>query len=977
MASDGHLYFERRDGYHLVVHPAGPHWLAVNDDGALVLRELRAGGSADEVSSRLAKRRGVSLQQAMAWVSRFADEAADFLVPAARPAYQGRARYLQTDRLKEVWLHVTDRCNLACRHCLVASGPAGADGMPTEGLLDVIGQARALGADTFYFTGGEPFVRADMLTVLGRVTRECGATAVVLTNGVALGRELAAALCELPRERLFLQVSVDGSCARINDAVRAPGSFAGAVQGLRNAVAVGLNITVATVALQENLSDLAAIADLVRGLGVGQLHLMWQHARGRGAGFPPPDADTLTAAVLGLAEHAEAIGLVIDNVENARRVVNGEPNVKRDLSNACWDSLAVYRDGRVFPSACLVGIDSEAGGSLRRASLKEIWLEADAFAARRERSVIHNPGPDGDPFLFLHGGGDPEQAFFASGGDRRPPADPYLPLHRALVRHLIDGIVGERRALIGQVAGPVVYQVMGEDGHGCPTEAGVRNGGEHKVDFVHSNCVLIEDVIAKARARVRRYYAEAAREPKAELCSPLLLDRRFLSHIPEEVVARSYGCGSPVFTAELAPGEVVVDLGSGAGLECFIASRLVGPSGRVVGVDMTEEMLAFADRVRPGVAGRLGYSNVSFVKGLLESLPLPDATADAVISNCVINLSPEKLRVFAEIRRVLKPGGRVVISDIVSERALPAEMRFNPRLRGECIAGALTERRLLQILEKLGFEQIEVMTKAPWRVVEEVTFHSVSIRAWKAGERRASMVAGGRPRYLQDCLVCGAPLMYLEQPVELQCHYCGEAKLASARCQQGHFVCDECHTADHISFIKSFCARTAETDPVALFFAMRRLHLFPVHGPEHHVLAPAAFLTAYRNGFGGLPQARIEAAIDRATALPGGTCAYWGACSAALGIGIAYATILQATPVSAEARAVTQMVVGKLLAELASISAPRCCRRESYLALKLGCELSGKYLPHALEAGGPPPCDQTKLNRECLGTGCPIHPGRL
>jgi MoaA/NifB/PqqE/SkfB family radical SAM enzyme/SAM-dependent methyltransferase len=976
MASGDELYLEARDGYHLVVDPGGPHWLAANEDGAFTLRRLRAGASPDDISYRLAKRRGVSLRQAMGWVSRFADEAADFLAPDARPPYRGRAHYLHTDRLREVWLHVTDRCNLACRHCLVSSGPAGADGMPTEAVLAVIRQACELGADTFYFTGGEPFLRPDMVQVLRRVTRDHGATAVVLTNGLAVSRELVSALAQLPRERLFLQVSLDGSCARINDSLRAPGSFEGAVRGLRTAMAAGLNVTVATVVLRENLDDLVRIADLVRGLGVKQLHLMWQHVRERGAGFVRPDHETLIPAIVALASHAQGIGLVIDNLENARRVVNGDPHVKRDLSNACWDSLAIYRDGRVFPSACLVGVDSEAGGRLRRASLRDIWLGSDVFAARRAQSVIHAPGPDGDPFLFLHGGGDPEQAFFAADGNGGQPTDPYLPLHRALARYLIDEIVRPRRALIGEAAGPVIYHMMGEDGYGCPMEAGVRNGGEHKVDFVHSNCVLIQDVIAKVRAQIQRYYAEAAREPKAEICSPIMLDRRFLTHIPEEVIARSYGCGSPVFTADLSPGEVVVDLGSGAGLECFIASRLVGPAGQVLGVDMTDDMLASAEQARPAVARSLGYSNVSFLKGLLESLPLPDDRADAVISNCVINLSPEKLRVFAEIRRVLKPGGRVVISDIVSEHPLPAEIRFNPRLRGECIAGALTERKLLQTLEKLGFEGVEVVAKTPWRMVEEVPFHSVTVRAWKKGGRGNARPTAVPTRSLQDCMVCAAPLTYLEEPVELRCHYCGEATLANARCEQGHFVCDQCHAADHVTFIKSFCARTAETDPVALFFAMRRWHLFPVHGPEHHVLAPAAFLTAYRNRFGGLPQARIDAAVDRATSLPGGTCAYWGACSAALGIGIAYATILQATPLSRDARGTVQTVVSKLLAELGRFPAPRCCRRETYLALKLACDLSAEYLPHALEAGPPPACDQTKINRECLGTECPIHPGR-
>jgi len=1020
MALSDQLHIEKRAGYHLVIDPVAPNWLAANDDGAWVIRQLRAGRSRDEVSRRYAKRCPVSLREALHQVGRFAEEVADFVSGEGRPPYRGRSQYLTPDRLTEVWLHVTDRCNLTCRHCLVSSSPAGKDGLPTENLRKVIREASELGAETFYFTGGEPLLRRDLLDLLREVIGTYGATAVVMTNGTLLDRELAGRLSELPREGLFLQVSVDGSCADRNDAVRSPGSFDMAVRGLREGTAAGLNLTVASVVLRKNLDDLVPLASLVRDLGVEHLHLMWQHVRERGGFLPRPALRQLTSALSSLTDHAKSTGLIVDNIENLRRVVNGDPKVKYDLSNACWDSLAIYRDGRVFPSACLVGIDSESAGSVPASSLRDIWLESEAFAARRERSVIDSPAADGDPFLFLHGGGDPEQAFFAGNGDGGIAVDPYLPLHRAMARAMIDEIVAERRALLASAPpGPMVYDFMGDDGYGCPSEAGVRNGGDHRVDFVHSNCVLIQDVIAKSRAQIRDYYGAAAREPKTEICFPFEQDQRYLTHIPDEVIARSYGCGSPVFKAELQPEETVVDLGSGAGLECFIASRLVGPKGRVIGVDMTDEMLRFATGVRPQVAEKLGYDNVVFQSGLLEALPIDDGEAEVVISNCVINLSPEKLRVLAEIRRVLKPGGRLVFSDIVSERALPPEIRFNPRLKGECIAGALTEKKLLSTLEKLGFLGVQVLQKVPWRTVDEVPFSSVTVRAWRPSgapsvsytypgpfrsvvldsgheltrgiaaevppsllsalmDGNGALPSGARsvttPRLSRDCMVCGAPLVYLDDEESLTCHYCGRLLPANARCQENHFVCDECHTEDHVEFTKSFCAHAHHTDPIALFSELRRSHLFPLHGPEHHALVPAAFLTAYRNVSGGESLPRLEAAIERGAKLPGGTCAYWGGCAAALGIGIAYSTILHATPLSHEVRGHVQLVVASILAEIGRFGTPRCCRRESLLALKMGCELSGRYLPHAVTAGAPPPCDQTALNRECLGAECPFHP---
>ncbi len=1021
MSVSTQLHVERRDGYHLALDPSAPNWVATNAEGAWILRQLRRGRPRDEVAWRYAKRVSVSLRRALALVEPFADEVSDLAAPRREPPYKGRSLYLEPDRLREVWLHVSDRCNLACRHCLVSSGPGGRSGLDTDGLRGIIRQSCDLGADTFYFTGGEPLLRRDLPGLLHEVTATYGATAVVLTNGTLLQGELIERLAALPRERLFLQVSLDGSTARRNDALRSAGSFEGAVHGIRSCLDAGLHVTVATVVLRKNLDDLIPIAALVHGLGVEHMHLMWQHVRERGGRLPRAGMRALVSAVTQLRRQARAMGLVVDNFENVRRTVNGDPGIKYDLSNACWDSLAVYRDGRVFPSACLVGIPSEDAGCLLDRQLREIWLESERLARRREQSVIDGNGLDGDPWIFLHGGGDPEQAYFASNGNGDVVADPYLPLHRAIARSIIDQTVEDRRSLIGTAPpGPVLYHLMGDDGYGCPTEAGVKNGGAHKVDFVHSNCVLIQDVIAKSRAQIRDYYSEAAREPKTEICQPVAIDQGHLAHIPEEVIARSYGCGSPVFSADLKSGERLLDLGSGAGMEAFIASRLVGPSGAVVGIDMTADMLRFATDARRSVAGRLGYDNVSFLRGLLEQLPVESDSVDAVISNCVINLSPEKLKVFSEIRRVLRPGGRAVISDLVSQSPLPPEIRFNPRLKGECIAGALTEKKLLATLAKLGFVGIEILQKNAWRTVDEINFDTVTVRAHKPragaptvyeypgpfrsvtldsgqelvrgvptevrsdliprvyGNGRiggtASVSATAPQTHLQDCMVCGSPLVYLSEEAELKCYYCGETKAANAHCETGHFVCDGCHARDHVGFIGTFCRNTEEVDPIAIFSEMRASHLFPLHGPEHHALVPAAFLTAYRNQFGEPPQGRIEAAIERGAKLPGGTCAYWGGCAAALGIGIAFATILRATPLSHAERGIVQTVVSDILARLGQFASPRCCRRESYLALQMGCELSRRYLPHALDCGPLPPCDQMALNRECLGEGCPLHP---
>ena len=190
-----------------------------------------------------------------------------------------------------------------------------------------------------------------------------------------------------------------------------------------------------------------------------------------------------------------------------------------------------------------------------------------------------------------------------------------------------------------------------------------------------------------------------------------------LAQAPDDAGASSLGCGNPTALASLRPGEVVVDLGAGGGLDAFLASRRVGPDGFVYGVDMTDAMLELARRN----AARGGFTNVEFRKGQIEDLPLPDATADVIISNCVINLSPDKGQTLHEALRVLKPGGRLAVSDIVIDGDLDdlpvseGEVRAALRWAG-CIAGALTIAQFRELLAEAGFGEIDIEIKHRYRL---------------------------------------------------------------------------------------------------------------------------------------------------------------------------------------------------------------------------------------------------------------------
>lgn len=207
------------------------------------------------------------------------------------------------------------------------------------------------------------------------------------------------------------------------------------------------------------------------------------------------------------------------------------------------------------------------------------------------------------------------------------------------------------------------------------------------------------------KTQVREHYADIARKAlsgNGKSCceSPANIIPADLigGAVPEEVASTSQGCGTPLEIAKPQPGETVLDLGSGGGLDCFYAAKMVGATGRVIGVDMTPEMLKLANEN----AKKVGATNVEFRKGELESLPLDDASVDVIISNCVINLSPDKDRVFQEAFRVLKPGGRVAISDMVTRVPFPEFMRKNMGSWAACISGAITDKSYLEKMRVAG-----------------------------------------------------------------------------------------------------------------------------------------------------------------------------------------------------------------------------------------------------------------------------------
>ncbi len=466
---------------------------------------------------------------------------------------------------------------------------------------------------------------------------------------------------------------------------------------------------------------------------------------------------------------ADELGVAIDNFESVKTKLKSKKFTKHDLSNACWESLCVYSDGEVYPSAAFANYPGLSGGNIKDNSLENIWKTSEIFKDFRAATVQKKTKCNNCYLKYICGGGDIEHTYFytASTFGKGDPQglDPYSELHEYIITSSLYELAAESIKNFNRISGfnsPIIYKSMGDESLQCNINSKLNgnvnsNGHAHNgkinhiysdfiIEISHSNCVLTYD-LDKSRQSVRDFYSKAAEQPQKDLCCPTSYPADDTSHIPQDVIDRFYGCGSPVNIADIKEGEVVSDLGSGAGIDCFIASKKVGKQGRVYGIDMTDNMLKIANECKKTVSKNLGYGNVEFKKGFLEEIPLDDETVDLITSNCVINLSPNKKSVFSEMWRILNDHGRIVISDIVSEKEVPPHIINNQQLWGECIAGALTEEQFISYLEQAGFYGIQVLSKTYWKTIESYRFYSVSVRAYKFSKKAGCVYIGQKAIY--------------------------------------------------------------------------------------------------------------------------------------------------------------------------------------------------------------------------------------
>ncbi len=1000
------------------VQPSIPDWFIPNSRADLLLSAIASGADIPEAASRYATAFDIDPTQAITQVIRLLDRLPRRVPEPFRPRHER----LSLDGLREVWLHLTNRCNLRCTHCMFASSPEASVELTPEELEGVLKEASGLGCKLIYATGGEPMIHEGFPLLCHFVADHPDMHLVTLTNALAAQR-MRPLLDSLPRDRFHFQISLDGP-AEVHDALRGAGCFERTRQSIGFLQELGFPVALAMVVDNSSPRHMEWLVAEAARLGVTSVHYLWYFVKGHGSATRLPGIEEVGAGLDRARTLADTLDVAIDNVEILRSQVLSLPGTRYDLTNAGWQSLAVGPDGQIYPTAALVLEPDLACGHLSE-GLKTIWREGKPLDSLRRASVASDPDLGARPLSFLTGGGDPDHSWVA---DRRfVGADPWLDLYERTALSVIAEQAGPDDA----VDGPAFRARMGERLDACSEEDAL-------CAFTHSNCVLSlaeEDGHSLARS----FYGAAAEKPNEEIINPAGYENATVNELPGSAVARSYGCGSPVLDAGIEAGDTVVDLGCGAGIELCIAAESVGPRGRVIGIDMLDEMLTLARKAAGEMGERLGYSNIELHNGLLEELPLPDDSADIIISNCVINLTEDKRRTFEEIRRVLRPGGRLVVADVCCEQEPPLAVRYNEKLRGECIGGALLQDELLGLLEDVGFEGITILKRFPYREVSGHPFYSLTYSATAPGlstRRRgvyrgpfaAVMTDDGRlvprgrtvafdlPQKVRDdsvfllddggavtnvdlgagcacfvppqeaetttlqrrttegCMVCGTRLEYLEASETMQCSYCGRTLNSCTRCDAGHFVCDECHVDGAPEAIISMATASDERDMIRLFKAMRKHPSIPVHGPEYHALVPAVIVAAARNCGLNLDQRHIRTAVDRGRTVAGGACGFMGACGAALGVGTAFSIILGANPLTPAKRRTLHSVTISVLEEIGALEAARCCQRDSWIALHAAARLSTKTLGVELLASDDAVCEQMATNHDCLGSDCPFWP---
>jgi radical SAM protein with 4Fe4S-binding SPASM domain len=468
-----------KDSLHIFIDPAGPNWISCNKACAEIIRHGINEGSNPQLDS---------------FISRFKEEG--FLDNTHKAGYPGRAMVIETKRLSELWIYTNNSCNLRCKHCLVSAGEDSKGELSAADIMRIIDEAKSLGVRRFYFTGGEPFLRHDILALINYITKD--RELVILTNGTLLTKEKAEKLASIDKKRLFLQISLESSDAKIHNSIRGEGSFELAVNGIKNLIEAGIVPTITTTITRLNMDSAVNTHRFIASLNIKVHHILYLHPKGRMQRFKDElyiDSDELSAVMQSLIKASKDTGIIIDNAESFKIRVSGRKGRKTDLCNCCYEMLCVDLDGEVYPCAAIAGDKRFSAGNVRDYSMADLWLDSPLTKKIRQSSLNDIEKCRGCYLRFICGGGCFCYGYFneeiKTGAGRFEAADPYCNTYKMLIENALwaQAEKGVDKESLSKKA-PAIYNSMGSEISACSISSVKQINPDFDAAGYHCSCVL-------------------------------------------------------------------------------------------------------------------------------------------------------------------------------------------------------------------------------------------------------------------------------------------------------------------------------------------------------------------------------------------------------------------------------------------------------------------------------------------------------
>ena len=486
-----------RDNVCLLIDPVSPNWASTNMLGSAIIRRCDGRHTLREVAEWANLEYGLPANFILEFIEMSAQAGFISETPDLSPPYPGRSQVIAPAALEELWIYTNNSCPLRCKHCLVDGGTESASTMSAAAIKKLVDDALALGAGRIYFTGGEPFMRKDLLELSEYATAR--AQLVILTSGVLMTDDLARTLASLPKGNLIVQVSLEGPDAQTNDAIRGEGSFDRAMRGIQALQNAGIVPVVTTTLTRLNYMKAPETTRFLASLGIRDHHILWLHQCGRMRQSNTElvlSGPEIARTMERLRETARKVGIVVDNLESLAARIKGCGH-KNDLCNSCYGVLAIGTDAHVYPCASLVGIPEFDCGSINEKGLRELWLESPGTNRVRGNSVQKKVGCSSCYLKFFCGGGCYAQSYFnyemTQGSGCIMAPDPYCEVYRSQLLDLMwESAMPAESEKTEEL--PVFYRTMDKKLPGCAAVNYTTLNGAHDVGTYHCSCVLAMDI---------------------------------------------------------------------------------------------------------------------------------------------------------------------------------------------------------------------------------------------------------------------------------------------------------------------------------------------------------------------------------------------------------------------------------------------------------------------------------------------------